>query len=77
MIEQPVTGRLENWYRDMGSYWGEVYGDIHNRFPAGTHIHTSYVADPKFNKGDIIHTLNSTYELGEPLKAYASQGEIK
>lgn len=71
-----ITGRLENWYYDKFFHciWGNIIDDVRGRFTDGTRIHTSHIvsfkrSDEKINsliKGDIIETLNSTYELGEP-----------
>lgn len=62
-----ITGRLENWtiqkYPQGVIYWGNIYGDTKDRFYDGQYIHTSLVTS---RDGQIIHTLNSTYELGKP-----------
>lgn len=62
-----ITGRLENWtiqkYPQGEIYWGNIYGDIKGRFADGDYIHTSLITK---RDEQIIHTLNSTYELGKP-----------
>lgn len=61
-----ITGKLEQWSKDpmFNIYWGYVYGDTKGRFRDGTWIHTSSVV--KVEDG-FVHTLNSLYELGEPM----------
>ena len=68
-----ITGTLENWTYDQlyNVVWGNVYNDIHNRFPDGGWIHTSDIPGQRnnqkvFKEGDIVKTLNSSYKLGKP-----------
>lgn len=63
-----ITATLKNVTLDpiYKIVWGNIYGDIHGRWPDGTRIHTSSI--PKFSeivegKTEIIKTLNSTYRL--------------
>ena len=68
-----ITGTLENWYTDVyhNVLWGNLYEDIHNRWPDGQHIHTSDIQDlakADLKKGDKVVTRNSVYRLGNPLK---------
>lgn len=60
-----ITGTLENWTYDYDNhvYWGNVYGDIRERFADGHWIHTSLVDKVE---DDLVYTLNSTYKLGKP-----------
>lgn len=71
--EQPITGELHGWVkvhtRDGENFviWGNIYNDIHGRFPDGYWIRTSLIARIE---GDIAVTLNSNYRLiGEEMKA--------
>ena len=70
-MTKEITGVLENWsYDDIWSiFWGNIYEDIHERFPDGMQIHTSSVPRGLHNfeyiEGDLIKTLNSTYRLGK------------
>lgn len=59
-----VTGRLENWSKDpyFKVIWGDLYDDVHQRWPDGTRIHTS---DIKKKEGDLVYTRNSIYRLGK------------
>lgn len=64
-----LTGTLNNWSLQKVTdeefvIWGEVTGDIHNRFPDGTMIHTSGIRSRVIKEGDIVTTRNSTYLLG-------------
>lgn len=68
------TGRLESWKIDpiFNIIWGFIYEDERKRWPDGTWIHTSSIdhntlRNTKLKKGDVVKTLNSSYELGEPL----------
>lgn len=67
------TARLENWEWDgrHNVIWGSIYDDVRKRWPEGTRIHTSYIADEDADgflmEGEVIKTLNSTYLLGKPL----------
>jgi hypothetical protein len=45
---------------DNGTYSGDIYGDIHNRWPDGERIRTSLV---RATDGDIITTLNNVYRV--------------
>lgn len=59
-----ITGRLEDWYVDGPVIWGSIYEDVRERWPDGTHIHTSNVCIGDIKEGGVIETLNSTYLLG-------------
>ena len=69
MTHTDVTATLENWYHDpvRNIVWGDIYGDIHHRWPDNVRIHTSNLHSVgPFKEGDVIETLNSTYKLGIP-----------
>ena len=59
-----LTAKLKNAiYRESpigGRYGGEIYDDIHKRWPDGTFIWTSTV---KSVDGNIVTTRNSVYEV--------------
>lgn len=66
------TARLENWAHDkkQNIIVGDIYFDIHGRWPDGTFIRTSrlkpmsmQIASPK--EGVVIATENSQYMLGK------------
>ena len=62
-----ITGKLENWVKTthtMGqvTYSGNLFGDSKGRWCDGAMVRTSKVVK---EEGDIIHTLNSIYELGK------------
>lgn len=66
-----VTGRLENWFLDKATkkefiIWGNVYEDVHERFPDGFFIHTSGIKHRKVSEGVVVETRNSSYLLGKP-----------
>lgn len=67
-----ATARLENWYKDpvFNIIWGDIYGDIKNRFVDGTKVHTSDLKTlgPYFKSKVIQTKSNSFYILGEPKK---------
>jgi hypothetical protein len=60
-----VTGTIKEWtYDQRGVFWGKLYGDVNERWPDGTRIHTSlvnHVVD--FGDSFIALTLNSVYLL--------------
>ena len=60
-----TTAKLENWiiqkYGDKEICWGNVYNDQKGRFKDGSLIRTSIIEK---REGNIITTLNSSYELG-------------
>lgn len=71
-----ITGRLEGWSPQSSPalsefiIWGEVYDDIHGRFPDGRTIHTSGIPVdelPNLRAGYVVETRNSNYLLGEEL----------
>lgn len=71
MPRPEITGRLENWSYDefYNVIWGEIHNDARKRFADGTKIHTSSIPggrDLLYQKGSIVKTLNSQYELGNP-----------
>lgn len=71
--QEELTGILINWYTEKVSekeyiIWGNIYGDIDQRFRDGTFIHTSGVSSEQESKqGAIVQTRNSRYYLGTPL----------
>jgi hypothetical protein len=67
MMSDEITGTLKQAHWDVyGSQcvWGFLYGDVRDRWPDGTFIHTSRVVGAKRGeKPEIIKTLNSTYRV--------------
>jgi hypothetical protein len=65
-----ATARLEKWYMyGSGQLAGLIYDDSRKRWPDGTWVRTSQISQEKqedFEKGDVVDTMNSSYELGEP-----------
>lgn len=66
MANSNITGRLLNAYRREwpgGRYYlvGEIYEDMHQRWPDGTTISTSPVLEEE--SGGIVLTVNSIYEV--------------
>lgn len=44
----PITGELRNWRKQVCRdgryvYWGNIYGDMRDRFPDGYFVHTSAI----------------------------------
>lgn len=80
-----ITGKLEKWvvddrFGETEEYiiWGTLLEDKESRWKDGTRVHTSGINEERFpkaslEKGSIIKTRNSTYELGEPLNASLSK----
>lgn len=72
-----LTGTLEQWSTlgwSGSSVVGNIFGDIHGRFPDGSMITTSAVVKWHYdNAGSpvLIETRNSVYALG---RAYSSDG---
>ncbi|QDP53353.1 MAG: hypothetical protein Unbinned6805contig1000_15 [Prokaryotic dsDNA virus sp.] len=69
MKHTKVTGTLNNWRVQVVTeeefiIWGEVYGDVHQRFSDGALIHTSGIKNRIVKEGDVVHTRNSKYLLG-------------
>lgn len=70
---EELTGILINWYTEKVSekeyiIWGNIHGDIDQRFRDGTFIHTSGVSsDQEAKQGAVVQTRNSRYYLGAPL----------
>lgn len=71
MTTSEITGRLEAWRYDarLNCLWGHIYGDIRGRFLDGGFVRTSHVLHKEIGrdlqKGDLVHTRNSIYRLGE------------
>lgn len=59
--------KLEKWYMYGQSIVGVIYGDKKNRFNDGEVIRTStvYSDSDEVKAGNVIHTKNSSYLLGE------------
>ena len=79
MVEE-ITGRLEYWIYDERNniFWGDLYGDVHNRWRDGQDIHTSTVTTPEAplsKEGDVIETLNSKYLLGKKMEVALKMGD--
>ena len=64
MSEPEITATLKNAliYR-IGKHsvlTGDIYGDVHKRWPDGSHIRTSLVDRVE---GDLVYTRNSVYKI--------------
>ena len=64
MSEPEITATLKNAliYR-IGKhlvFTGDIYGDVHKRWPDGSHIRTSLVDRVE---GDLVYTRNSVYKI--------------
>lgn len=79
-IKPKVTGIIHNWFvqlhegTDYYIILGDIYSDIHGRFPDGKYIHTSHILEAdhpakSLKTKDIVATMNSTYFLGRPKEA--------
>ena len=72
--EIEVTATLENWdyaINTMGDvlFFGEIHNDVKGRWRDGMRVRTSIVQGTwsSFKEGDVVHTQNSTYQLGKKL----------
>ncbi len=64
MSEPEITATLKNAliYRigKHSVFTGDIYGDVHKRWPDGSHIRTSLVDRVE---GDLVYTRNSIYKI--------------
>lgn len=65
-----ITATLENWSVQRLNekefiIWGEIYGDIKNRFSQGKLVHTSPILNQDIAEGCVVRTRNSIYKLGK------------
>lgn len=64
MSEPEITATLKNArIHRIGKhsvFTGYIYGDVHNRWPDGSHIRTSMVDRVE---GDLVYTRNSIYKI--------------